>query len=78
LPFISKFLSPRRRPLGLALVVFLVLAPLRLSRVFPSLSKLGLDLCYRLRPIAPPPPGLLILNPGIENRVSPATRRTGR
>lgn len=61
MPFISKFLSRRQRPLGLALVVFLVLAPRRLSRVSPSLSKLGLDLCYRLRPVSPPPPGLLII-----------------
>jgi len=58
---ISKFLDPRRRPLWLALLAFLILAPLSFLKLGKTLDNLGLDLCYRLRPISPPPPGLLII-----------------
>jgi adenylate cyclase len=58
---ISKFLGARRRPLWLALLVFLVLSPLSFLKLGRTLDNLALDLCYRLRPVSPPPPGLLIV-----------------
>jgi adenylate cyclase len=61
LPSLSKFLEPRRRPLWLALLIFVVLAPLSFLKLGQTLDNLALDLCYRLRPTAPPPPGLLIV-----------------
>ncbi len=62
MPFLGKFLEPRRRPLWLALLAFLIIVvPLNFLQFGKTLENLGLDLCYRLRPVSPAPPGLLIV-----------------
>lgn len=58
---ISKFLSPRRRPLWLALLAFLLLASLTFFKLGEDLENRGLDLCYQLRPLSLSPPELVVV-----------------
>jgi adenylate cyclase len=74
LPSISKLLRLNRvRVLSLTLVVFAGLAAMTVLQVGQTLENQGLDLCYRFRPIAPPPPELLIV--GIDEHSFQEMRR---
>jgi adenylate cyclase len=74
LPSISKLLRLNRvRVLSLTLVFFAGLAAMTVLQVGQTLENQGLDLCYRFRPTAPPPPELLIV--GIDEHSFQEMRR---
>jgi adenylate cyclase len=58
----AKLLTTRRgRALGLGLLAFLMLAGLSFLHLGQTVEYRGLDFCYRLRGVEPPPPELLII-----------------